>query len=98
MKIIIISLLFSGCAIGPYLANGFYADQKGPITISNSKSSYSKTGKSCATNILGVYSHGDNSIETARINGGIKNISHADYHVKSVFGIYTDVCTIVKGD
>ena len=71
---------------------------KGPISVSGSNSKVTKSGKSCAKSILGVYSSGDNSIETARKNGGLSTISHADYHVKSILGIYTDLCTIVSGN
>ena len=98
MKKLLNLILCSACAIGRYLQNGLLADQKGPISVSRSDSKVTKTGKSCAKNVFGIYSHGDNSIEAARKNGGLKTISHADYHVKSILGIYTDLCTIVSGN
>ncbi len=100
MKKLIISFAFLtsvSCAIGPYINPGLISSIDGPITATNNIES-SKTGKSCAHNILGIVSFGDNSIKTAAKLGSITKIAMADYDHFNVLGIYTRVCTNVSGD
>ena len=56
-----------------------------------------KTGKACATSILAMVATGDASLETAKANGGITQISHVDHSSKNILGIFGEYCTIVKG-
>lgn len=57
-----------------------------------------KKGESCAMSILGLVAVGDASIDTARRNGGIRSISSVDDKVTTfLFGLYSQVCTIVRG-
>jgi hypothetical protein len=56
-----------------------------------------KTGKACATSILAMVATGDASLETAKANGGITQISHVDHSSKNILGIWGEYCTIVKG-
>ena len=41
---------------------------------------------------------GDSSIKTAAANGGITKISHVDYHVMSVLGLYVETTVTVYGE
>lgn len=56
-----------------------------------------KTGKACATNILGIVAQGDYTIEAAKRNGQIKQIATIDREFFSVLGVYGKVCTVVAG-
>lgn len=57
-----------------------------------------KRGESCAMHILGLIATGDASIDGARKNGGIRSISTVDEQVTSfLFGLYSQVCTVVHG-
>lgn len=57
-----------------------------------------KRGEACASHILGVVATGDASIEAARKAGGIRSISTVDEAVTAyVFGLYSQVCTVVHG-
>jgi hypothetical protein len=56
-----------------------------------------KTGKACASTILTMIATGDASLETAKANGGITQISHVDHTAKNILGIFGEYCTIVKG-
>ena len=56
-----------------------------------------KTGKACAQSYLTMIATGDASLETAKANGGITQISHVDHSSKNILGIFGEYCTIVKG-
>ncbi len=56
-----------------------------------------KTGKACASSILGIIATGDASIDTARRNGGITSISIVDEEMTNILGLYATHCTVVHG-
>ena len=68
-----------------------------PGTINNSVE-LRKEGKSCTINVLGVYSGGDSSIETARRKGDIKKVAFVDTNYFSLLNIFQIGCTIVNGE
>jgi hypothetical protein len=41
---------------------------------------------------------GDSSIKAAAANGGITKISHVDYHVTAVLGLYVETTVTVYGE
>lgn len=55
-----------------------------------------KTGRACATNILGLYISGDMSVEAAKKNGKITKVASIDKDIKS-YAVYSEVCTVVTG-
>jgi hypothetical protein len=92
------SLFLSGCAMVAAPVNGaIFTDVKGPINVGSGFTS-SKTGQACATSILGAFAQGDASIDTAKQNGGIKEVTTIDHHSTSILGLYSEFCTIVKGN
>jgi hypothetical protein len=95
----IVGFLSTSCAMsgGPYVPPGFlYSSVKGPVTATTNMGS-GKTGEACASNILGWVATGDNSIDAAKSNGGIRKVASVDYKTFSVLGLYTEVCTVVRG-
>jgi hypothetical protein len=70
----------------------------GPLIITDNANSGSKVGESSFTSYLGFPPfNGDNSIETAAKNGGIKKISTVD--TKITGGLFsTKYSTIVTGE
>ena len=46
-----------------------------------------KVGKAKAKSFFGLVAVGDCSIKTAMNNGKIKNLSHADQHIKCILGV-----------
>ncbi len=87
-----------GCAtaISP-VGNGLlFTDVSGPVTISDNAAT-NKNGKSCATNILGLIASGDASISAAKEQGEITKVSNVDYHSNTILGLFSQSCTIVKG-
>lgn len=97
---IISASLLSGCAFiqTPTSSTGLlYSKVQGPIAVGKSNRA-SKTGRACSTNILGLVSTGDSSIDTAKKAGGINDIATVDHDAMTVLGVYGEFCTIVKGE
>ena len=92
-------LLLHSCAMASYApTTGFvYQSQKGPGAVTSNSLGH-KVGTSQATSILGIAGTGDASIDAAAKAGGIKKISHVDYEVSNILGIYAKHTTIVYGE
>ena len=77
-----------------------WSDRDQMVRIDNSVEP-KKVGKTCMTNILGVKSVGDNSIETAKKNGDIKKVAFVDRTYTAVqiyIPIFQEGCTVVHGN
>jgi hypothetical protein len=92
--------LLTGCVspMGPVGGTyGYiYTDTSGALTAT-SNSGGSKVGEASSTGIICVAT-GDSSIKAAAAAGGITKISHVDYHVTSVLGLYVKTTVTVYGD
>jgi hypothetical protein len=93
-------LAVTGC-VGPMGAVGgvggmVYTDVSGPVCATGNTGG-SKMGQATSEGIICVAT-GDSSIKTAAANGGITKISHVDYHVTSVLGVYAKTVVTVYGD
>jgi hypothetical protein len=95
-----LAVLITGCVspMGP--AGGayglVYTDVSGPV-LATSNSGASKMGSATSKGIICVAT-GDSSIKAAAANGGITKISHVDYHVTSVLGLYVETTVTVYGE
>ena len=74
----------------------FYTDVSGAVCATGNPGG-TKMGQATSQGIVGVAT-GDSSIKTAAANGGITKISHVDYHVESVLGVYSKTTVTVYGD
>lgn len=100
MKLFLALLLLTttGCATARSPLTGvWYTSVHGPIMATDSTGG-SKTGKACASSILGLIAKGDASVETAKKKAGIKKVATISDQAKSMFGLYAEYCTIVTGD
>lgn len=87
-----------GCAVVASPTTGLlYTKVQGPIVTGNGTNT-SKTGQACATNILGLISTGDASIDAAKKAGSIKDVASVDHDSTSILGLYGTFCTVVKGN
>jgi len=57
-----------------------------------------KTGKSCATSVLGIVATGDISTQAAAQQMDITEIKSVTYTVNNILGVIGTYCTIVKGN
>lgn len=92
-------VLLSGC--GAYAASpvtGFiYTDLKAPGQATSNPVA-NKVGTAEVTSILGLVATGDASIQEAAQKANITRISHIDYEVKSILGIYATFTVYVYGE
>lgn len=75
---------------------GLYTDVSGAFGATGNPGG-SKMGQASSEGIVFVAT-GDSSIKTAAANGGITKISHVDYHVMNVLGLYNKTTVTVYGD
>jgi hypothetical protein len=94
------AVMVTGCVgvmgIGGASAGWVYTDVSGPV-LATSNSGASKVGEASSEGIVCVAT-GDSSIKAAAANGGITKISHVDYHVTYVLGVYSKVTVTVYGE
>ncbi len=91
-----LTLTLAGCAT--YIpAGAIYIDGKSGVGANNGVSG-SKTGQACMNSILGLVAYGDAGIDTAMVNGGIKNVATVNYTAKNILGIYGTYCLVVTGN
>ena len=95
-----LALLLTGCVapMGPAggAVGAIYTDVSGPL-LATSNSGASKVGQATSKGVICVAT-GDCSIKAACANGGITKISHVDYHVTSVLGLYVETTVTVYGE
>jgi len=95
-----VAMMITGCVgpMGTVGASGgmVYTDVSGPV-LATSNTGGSKVGEATSTGIICVAT-GDSSIKAACANGGITKISHVDYHVTSVLGLYVKTTVTVYGE
>ncbi len=101
-KILSTTVLLAGlasCAIPrPSAGGAFIYTNAIEGEFADSSVQISKTGQSCATNILGIASTGDATLETAKRSSNIKNVGSIDRSYYNILGVYAKACTIVKGN
>ena len=106
LGVLAIAASLYGCGIGGYYqpsglypSAGIYMETTSGGILHDNGVTPTKTGKACGTSILGVVATGDTTVEAAMINGGIKKAVFTEQYIKGIFfGVYVEVCTIVKGN
>ncbi len=93
---IAVGILLCGCVpVYTPLVGIVMTDVTGPI-MSNGKVG-AKEGRACAQSILMLFAQGDASIAAAAKAGGIRKIDTVDHYSRTMLGIVSDFCTIVRG-
>lgn len=91
--------MFTGCATSQRApVTGFLFNETKSAEGAAGPTSTAKTGRSCATSILGIVGTGDASITAAAKNGGITRISYVDGESKGILGVWAEYCTVAYGD
>ena len=101
ISLVLLGLLASCAQMTANSVNaGFITNWKDrdPISRVDNGISSTKKGEACVKNILHIYVEGDSSIETAKKNGGVKNVAYVDRTFEAVFPFYQKGCTIVRGN
>lgn len=94
-----LAALSTGCAMSMNnpVTGAIYQGTKGGTTAT-SNAIGGKTGKSCASSILGVVGIGDSSIASAAKAGGVTKVATVDSENFGILGIYATNCTVVTGE
>lgn len=89
--------ILSGCATGlSPVGTGLITDVQGPISATSATGN--KTGRACASTIIGLINKGDASIVAAKKAGGINTVATVDYHTKGFYPFFGETCVIVTGN
>ena len=89
--------VLSGCATGlSPVGTGLFTNVQGPIAATSATGN--KTGKACASTIIGLINKGDASIVAAKKAGGINTVAAVDYHTKGFYPFFGETCIIVTGN
>lgn len=94
---ILVALLASCSPLTSPLTGGIYTNVKAGTDVGNGEAASSKTGTACAKGVLG-FAWGDATVDSARSAGGITIIAYVDHSYYSIMSIYSEYCTIVKGE
>ncbi len=90
------SLVLSlGCVYSPTGPGLLYMDVKGPMGPAQGTGT-GKQGRACASTFLALFAVGDASLESAKRNGGISEVTTVDHHSTNILG-FGSFCTIVTG-
>jgi len=97
-SLIAIAVFFTGCAT-PYPVGSLFTELQLPVlATSNSITADTKKGVATCESYLSLFAIGDASIEKAAEKGGITQITHVDWHVKNILGIYGVYTVTVYGE
>jgi len=92
-------LLFTACAHTlPASGPGWVFTEATEGVQANNGVEISRRGEACASNILGIVSTGDSTVEKAARNGNITRVATIDRSFFSVLGVYGKACTQVAGN
>lgn len=84
-----------GCVYSPTGPGILYMDVQGPMGPAKGTGT-GKVGEACANTFLALFATGDASIETAKRNGGITEVTTVDHRSRNIIG-FGSFCTIVTG-
>jgi hypothetical protein len=97
-KLSVATAVFSGlvgCVSSPVVGL-LYSDVKHPGEVTEAYGG-SARGEACASSILGLIANGDASIDTAKKNGMVMQVTTVDHRTTNILGFYAKYCTIVYG-
>jgi hypothetical protein len=90
--------LLSGCGgfVQSPVKGLIFTAVQGPITATTSQAN-ARRGSACAWSLLGLVALGDASIEEAKSDGQIREVSTVDHESFNILGVFATFCTVVRG-
>ena len=92
-----IMALCVGCAT-PFPVGVIITDMTVPYPVMGESSKMTKIGTAECISVLALVAIGDASLETAMKNGGITKVSHVDWEVRNILGVYGKYKVTVYGE
>lgn len=68
------------------------------LGVYGTEATSSKSGSACSASYLNLVAVGDGSVEVAAANGGISEVKAIDLESFNVLGLYSRLCTVVRGE
>ena len=88
-------LLATACVQSPTGPGILYMDVKGTLGAAGGTET-SRKGEACASTILALFAFGDASLEAAKLDGNITQVTTVDHHSTNFIG-FGKFCTVVYG-
>ena len=89
------ALMLGACATPPTeVGTALFAQTNQPLMVT--AGSGTRSGRACATNLLGIFISGDMSVEAAKKNGRITQVASVNKEVRS-YAVWAEACTVVTG-
>ena len=97
MMFVLGSVLLLGACATPSTEVGIalFSDTVQPLMVTNNAGA-NKVGRACGKNYLGLFITGDMSVEAAKKDGKITQVTSIDKEIKG-YALYAEVCTVVRG-
>lgn len=96
---VILLVMLSACAISnPPAGHGFIYTEATEVIYYDPYIKPQQKATLCSSNILGLFSTGDNSFAALKLNSGIRKISTMEKTYYSVASTFVKSCLIVKGE
>lgn len=97
-SLLAIASFFTGCAT-PYPVGGLVTEVQLPVLATNNVIDLDgKKGVSTCKSYFSLIALGDASIQEAADEGGITKITHVDWSVTNVLGVYGEYTVTVYGE
>ena len=94
--LLVSAVTLTGCATSVPVGSVFTNVQLPVAATSNAQAS--KSGSATCASILGLVATGDCSMETAKKNGNITSVAHADWKANNILGIFGNYELTVHGN
>jgi hypothetical protein len=95
LVVVAAALALGGCAT-VFPVGALYTELELPVAAT-SNSQGNKIGRASCRSVLALVATGDCSLETAKRNGGIQQVTHVDWKARSILGIIGDYELVVYG-
>ncbi|MFC1659790.1 TRL-like family protein [Pseudomonadota bacterium] len=96
LSLFVVLFVLSSCT-GSGLGPAAFSFTKEPI-MDTGNQNVNKIGKACGYRYLSLVAFGDYSVNAAKRDGNISEVSSVDSDFTDILGIYTKRCTVVRGN
>ncbi|MEQ1560830.1 MAG: TRL-like family protein [Methyloglobulus sp.] len=97
LTVSVAALVLGGCATN-LPVGGLFTNVTLPVGATSNNGAGSKVGEADCASYLAMISTGDCSIDTAKKNGGISTVTHADWQAHNILGLIGHYKVVVHGD
>lgn len=89
--------MLTGCA-SVYPVGAIFTGVNLPVAVTSNSSKVMKNGTAECHSLFAMFAYGDCSFDAAKKDGNITKMTHADWQVRNIFGIFGSYKLIVYGE